>query len=80
MSRIDQSGRTSITAPLLWLLIVTLLGACRPVDPSLELEGEAPAETDAGAQALSTTSRMDRHPRLVVLHTNDTWGYYDPCG
>lgn len=17
---------------------------------------------------------------LVVLHTNDTWGYYDPCG
>jgi hypothetical protein len=57
---------TSLICTLLFpLLIIPLLAACRPVD----------AVPDPG-----TPSPTERHPQLVILHTNDTWGYYDPCG
>jgi len=51
-----------------FLFLILMLTACRPVDPSLELFLADPA-----AEAIQ---ELD----LIVLHTNDTWGYYDPCG
>ncbi len=46
-------------------LFIPLLVACRPVDA-------VPDPNDP--------SQTGRHPQAVILHTNDTWGYYDPCG
>jgi len=34
---------------------------------------------DASAQPTAPAVRAGSTP-LVILHTNDTWGYYDPCG
>jgi hypothetical protein len=34
---------------------------------------------DASAQPAAPAVRAGSIP-LVILHTNDTWGYYDPCG
>jgi hypothetical protein len=48
-----------------FLFLIILLGACRPVDA-------LPDPNDP--------SQTGRHPQVVVLHTNDTWAYYDPCG
>jgi hypothetical protein len=57
----------SSVAPLLFLIgLFVLLSACRPIDQPLE-----PGTTEGTVRKTS---------RLAVLHTNDTWGYYDPCG
>ena len=45
--------------------LVSSLVACRPVD---------------AVPDLNDPSQTGRHPKAVVLHTNDTWAYYDPCG
>jgi len=29
---------------------------------------------------LEPSTGLVRDPDLVILHTNDTWGWYDPCG
>jgi hypothetical protein len=60
---------TSYPYSALFLLLtafIILLSACRPGDLSSE----------AGA----TGGMVRKTSRLVILHTNDTWGYYDPCG
>ncbi len=60
---------TSYPSVALFLFLIglfALLSACRPADPSLE-----PGSTGGTVRGTS---------RLTILHTNDTWGYYDPCG
>jgi hypothetical protein len=49
---------------ILSVLLILTLAACRPIDPDLEL----------------TTQEAPVQSPLIVMHTNDTWGYYDPCG
>lgn len=77
-----------------FLLLTLFLGACRPVDPSLELGSEASSDlvpaggqvgTDptfpAPAEEAASAPDATLPPfKLGILHTNDTWGYHDPCG
>lgn len=61
--------RTAAHLMVLFLVVIgvsVLMGACRPLEQSSEL---------SGAQVIT-----EKPSRLVILHTNDTWGYYDPCG
>lgn len=56
-----------ITVLLLLVIVLSaLLAACRPLDQSPQID-------DAEAAVRKPSS-------LAILHTNDTWGYYDPCG
>lgn len=48
------------------MLLVSLAAACRPTDSLLEGGG--------------STANSLRPITLKVIHTSDTWGYYDPCG
>jgi hypothetical protein len=61
----QRTNHASIALLLLLTGFSFLLSACRPLDQSSEL----------GPGGL-----IRRTSRLVILHTNDTWGYYDPCG
>jgi len=66
----SPSKRSSNRVPLALLLFLAgaslLLSACRPADQL--------SEPGASGGKVRTPSK------LVILHTNDTWGYYDPCG
>jgi 2',3'-cyclic-nucleotide 2'-phosphodiesterase (5'-nucleotidase family) len=65
-----------------WVIMLAMmslgLAACRPADPNLELTGR---ETRPESPLGSTLNAPTPAPSpLLILHTNDTWGYYDPCG
>ena len=67
MSTSKRPSRYPYTTLFLFLTaFIVLLGACRPDDLS-----SVPGATGRTVRKTS---------RLVILHTNDTWGYYDPCG
>lgn len=34
----------------------------------------------AGCQSLSKTATQQPELDLTLVHSNDTWGYTDPCG
>jgi hypothetical protein len=87
MSAIRRFAHSFIQPLLLVSLLVALLGACRPMSPSstqVEPGGkeaqEESAATNTTAPQASSPSTSAQSYDLVVLHTNDTWGYYDPCG
>ena len=85
MSAIRQFTHSFTHRLLLVSLLMALLGACRPmatsstlVEPGGDETHEESAATDTTASQAPSTSTQSYD--LVVLHTNDTWGYYDPCG
>jgi 2',3'-cyclic-nucleotide 2'-phosphodiesterase (5'-nucleotidase family) len=43
------------------------------------IQPPAVATRAAGAQPAAPAAQAGSVP-LIILHTNDTWGYYDPCG
>lgn len=55
------------------LCLALLLAACQAAPPSTS--GPTPAEAPRPASAA-----QPQPLRLALLHTNDTWGYFWPCG
>ncbi len=87
MSPIRRFTHSFIHPLLLFSLLFALLGACRPMTPSSTLDEPTGEEAQGESAATNTTTAQTSSPftsaqshDLVVLHTNDTWGYYDPCG
>lgn len=87
MSPIRRFALSFIHPILLFSLLIALLSACRPMPPPSTLDEPAGEEAQGESAATNTTTAQTSSPftsaqlhDLVVLHTNDTWGYYDPCG
>ncbi len=65
-----------LRAGLLFFAASLLLTACQAVSPATPLAGgvqPAPLPQPTATPAAQPL-------RLVILHTNDTWGYLWPCG
>jgi len=78
-----MTTKRSIGFLISYFLFLILLAACRPVDaPSLEPDpdNKSPAAVAIHNPAPAPSATPATPLNLVVLHTNDTWGYYDPCG
>jgi len=55
---------------ILWAVLILSVAGCSPGIPTPTLPPTAPPTPTPTPEPLE----------LVVLHTNDTWGYVFPCG
>lgn len=60
-----RNGRRNVAPTVVLLIALALVSACAPMPASSPV---APDGTPTGPF------------ELIVVHSNDTWGYLDPCG
>jgi hypothetical protein len=61
-----RRGRLPVAAAIALVGVLAVLAACAPPSPA--------------ASPLSPLAAPTGPFDLVVVHSNDTWGYLDPCG
>lgn len=85
MRLLNYSRRKALLLLLPWIALALAMGGCaRPV-PSLSPPSASTATLTSSlplAHPPTPTPTPANSPRieLVILHTNDTWGYILPCG
>ncbi len=66
-------GALALTIGIGWHALSTQAASVGLSAPS---DQAYPAESEEASASVSSTAVFT----LTVLHTNDTWGYVDPCG